>query len=215
MRYICTDIYLSIYLSIYPSICLSIYLSTYLPTYVSIYRSIYLSIHTYRTTHIYVYIYIGHLHFLPPNAPRPPARCHLESQGRRVRPDLAHRGPVPRVLGEEGDPDVLRGHGEIMDGMQLRLDVHLGCSYTWPDPAHGGPGLRVLGEERDPDVLRGHRVRRDNEWDSTFLYGNDREFGVALFFLAAAAASPIQPHSFPTYLNVHFRTSCMFLVSAT
>ena len=215
MRYICTDIYLSIYLSIYPSICLSIYLSTYLPTYVSIYRSIYLSIHTYRTTHIYVYIYIGHLHFLPPNAPRPPARCHLESQGRRVRPDLAHRGPVPRVLGEEGDPDVLRGHGEIMDGMQLRLNVHLGCSYTWPDPAHGGPGLRVLGEERDPDVLRGHRVRRDNEWDSTFLYGNDREFGVALFFLAAAAASPIQPHSFPTYLNVHFRTSCMFLVSAT
>jgi len=215
VRYICTDIYLSIYLSIYPSICLSIYLSTYLPTYVSIYRSIYLSIHTYRTTHIYVYIYIGHLHFLPPNAPRPPARCHLESQGRRVRPDLAHRGPVPRVLGEEGDPDVLRGHGEIMDGMQLRLNVHLGCSYTWPDPAHGGPGLRVLGEERDPDVLRGHRVRRDNEWDSTFLYGNDREFGVALFFLAAAAASPIQPHSFPTYLNVHFRTSCMFLVSAT
>jgi len=130
-------------------------------------------------------------------------------------PDPAHGGPGLRVLGEERDPDVLRGHGEIMDGMQLRLDVHLGCSYTWPDPAHGGPGLRVLGEERDPDVLRGHRVRRDNEWDSTFLYGNDREFGVALFFLAAAAASPIQPHSFPTYLNVHFRTSCMFLVSAT
>jgi len=79
--YIYTSIYPSIYLSTHLSVCLSVYLSIYLPiylpTYLSIYRSIYLSIHTYRTTHIYVYIYIGHLHFLPPNAPRAPARCHL------------------------------------------------------------------------------------------------------------------------------------------